>query len=87
MSLDQKLRVHGEIEYRTFVSAGEQMVSMIIPYGVEGKRVDLEFRVSDFVAFGDYTADVASSVIDRAIVDTAPARRVGWFKRWRSRRG
>jgi len=86
MSVDQKLRVNGEIIYRTFVSAGEQMVSMIIPYGVEGRRVDLEFRVSDFVAFGDYTADVASSVIDRVVVDTAPARRVSWFARWKSRR-
>ncbi len=85
MSLDQKLRVNGEIVYRTFVSAGEQMVSMIIPYGVEGHRVDLEFRVSDFVAFGDYTADVASSVIDRVVIDTVPARRVGWFERWKSR--
>ncbi len=85
MSLDQKMQVNGEIVYRTFVAAGEQMVSMVIPYGVEGRRVDLEFRVADFVAFGDYTADVASSVIDRAVINVAPDRRIGWFQRWKSR--
>lgn len=85
MSSDQKLRVNGEIVYRSFVSAGEQMISMVIPYGVEGRQVDLEFRLADFVAFGDYTADVASSVIDRTVVDSVPNRRSGWFQRWKAR--
>lgn len=59
----QKVQPNGVVEFRTFACDDHDMVSVIIPDGVKGRAIDIEFRLSDFIAFADYTADIAEKIM------------------------
>lgn len=63
MRPNHKVQPNGIVEFRTFAGDGHDMVSVVIPHGVDGKAIDIEFRLPDFIAFADYTADIAEKIL------------------------
>ena len=63
MRAARKVQPNGVVEFRAFESEDGNMVSVVIPHGVEGGIIDMEFRLHDFIAFADYTADIADKLV------------------------
>ena len=57
------------------------MVSVVIPHGIEGGIIDMEFRLHDFIAFADYTADIADKLVKSEAISSGNGSHRGWLSR------
>lgn len=64
MRPEHKVQPNGTVEYRTFDSGHGEMVSVVIPHGITGQIIDIEFRIQDFIAFADYTSSIADELLE-----------------------
>lgn len=81
MRPERKVRPNGVLEFRTFNDDGGDMVSVVIPHGIEGNIIDLEFRLPDFIAFADYTADIADKLISLKANSPDISSQRSWLRR------
>lgn len=77
----RKVQPNGVVEFRTFESENGNMVSVVIPHGVEGGVIDMEFRLPDFIAFADYTADIADKLVKCEPTSPGNSSHRGWLSR------
>lgn len=77
----RKVQPNGVVEFRTFESQDGSMVSVVIPHGVEGGIIDLEFCLHDFIAFADYTADIADKLVKSETTLSRDSGQRGWLSR------
>ena len=77
----RKVQPNGVVEFRTFEGEAGNMVSVMIPHGVEGGIIDMEFRFHDFIAFADYTADIADKLVKSATTLPIDSSQRGWLRR------
>lgn len=81
MRPERKVQPNGIVEFRTFDGDAGDMVSVLIPHGVEGDLIDLEFRLPDFIAFADYTADIADKLVKSEVTSSDKVSRKSWVER------
>jgi hypothetical protein len=77
----RKVQPNGVVEFRTFEGEDGNMVSVVIPHGVAGGIIDIEFRLHDFIAFADYTADIADKIIKSETVSSGNSSHRNWLSR------
>lgn len=77
----RKVQPNGVVEFRTFEGEDGNMVSIVIPHGVEGCVIDMEFRLHDFIAFADYTADIADKMVRSETISSSNSSQRGWLRR------
>lgn len=77
----RKVQPNGVVEFRTFKSETGNMVSVVIPHGIEGGIIDMEFRLHDFIAFADYTADIADKLVKSENISSGNSSHRGWLSR------
>ncbi|WP_212611393.1 hypothetical protein [Sphingomonas gellani] len=57
------IRPDGHITYTQHEVAGEVFVTVLLPDPTADRVASIEFRLADFVAFADYTADVSAALL------------------------